>query len=117
MEQDEWPGSGCICWQHLLYTAWLEFCRASNSNRRLGRVVGRALQVSMLEATSFLLAAAWQREVFSLSIGGFCRETGVCMAGIRLRCSSPLGSREQQLAPQGEGQLAFSHTAVLCTSL
>lgn len=28
-----------------LWTAWLEFCRASSSNRRLGRVVGRALQV------------------------------------------------------------------------
>jgi hypothetical protein len=28
-----------------LWTAWLEFCRASNSHRRLGRVVGRALQV------------------------------------------------------------------------
>jgi hypothetical protein len=31
-----------------LWTAWLEFCRASNSNRRLGRVVGRALQASLL---------------------------------------------------------------------
>jgi hypothetical protein len=90
---------------------------ASNSNRRLGCIVGRALQVTMLEATCLLLAAAWERVTDSLSNGGFCRETGVCMAGIRLRCSSLLGSREQQLAPQGEGQLAFSHTAVRCTSL
>lgn len=28
-----------------LWTAWLEFCRGSNSNRRLGRVVARALQI------------------------------------------------------------------------
>jgi U3 small nucleolar RNA-associated protein 6 len=28
-----------------LWTAWLEWCRSSNSNRRLGRVMGRALQV------------------------------------------------------------------------
>lgn len=28
-----------------LWTAWLEFCRSSNSNRRLGRVVARALQI------------------------------------------------------------------------
>lgn len=28
-----------------LWTAWLEFCRSSSSNRRLGRVVARALQI------------------------------------------------------------------------
>jgi U3 small nucleolar RNA-associated protein 6 len=28
-----------------LWTAWLEFCRNSNSNRRLGRVVARALHI------------------------------------------------------------------------
>jgi hypothetical protein len=28
-----------------LWTSWLEFCKSSNSNRRLGRVVARALQI------------------------------------------------------------------------
>jgi hypothetical protein len=28
-----------------IWTAWLEFCRSSNSNRRLSRVVARALQI------------------------------------------------------------------------
>ncbi|WIA08040.1 hypothetical protein OEZ85_007510 [Tetradesmus obliquus] len=45
-----------------LWTAWLEFCRASSSNRRLGRVVGRALQVHPTEPGLWVYAAAWEFE-------------------------------------------------------
>lgn len=45
-----------------LWTAWLEFCRASNSSRRLGRVVGRALQIHPTEPGLWVYAAAWEFE-------------------------------------------------------
>lgn len=45
-----------------LWTSWLEFCRASNSNRRLGRVVGRALQIHPTEPGLWVYAAAWEFE-------------------------------------------------------
>jgi U3 small nucleolar RNA-associated protein 6 len=48
-----------------LWTAWLEFCRNSNSNRRLGRVVARALHIHptgvLVSYWSVDPAAVWYR--------------------------------------------------------
>lgn len=45
-----------------IWTRWLEFCRATRSNRRLSRVAARALQLHPNAPGLWTYAAAWEFE-------------------------------------------------------
>jgi hypothetical protein len=45
-----------------IWTRWLEFCRATRSNRRLSRVAARALQLHSNAPGLWAYAAAWEFE-------------------------------------------------------
>jgi U3 small nucleolar RNA-associated protein 6 len=45
-----------------LWSAWLQFCRATHSYRRLSRVAARALQLHPMEPGLWMFAASWEFE-------------------------------------------------------